>query len=234
MNLVLTAEQRVQNLELPKKYKKDKNLGDKFMVTARRSSEIISSAYEPINGGVALLERPSESAQANVQPAVKTDFSQEEARRKSNLEKLLNYDRYTEQVAETENATEEVVDMVSSLSEDDIRPTSTTMQFGEDIDQITKDMSRADARAEEGSYQLNKKGKIVITLYALVVTVILALIVLNTGVLAKLSNSLENSERTLSQKQAEFSQLQTEIESMTSNEYVIDYAQNELGMVWGK
>ena len=202
------------------------------MVTARRSTDVISSSYEPAVGGVAVLERPQVEEQAT---AAKNAYSKEEERRKINLDRLLNYDRYAEVVGETsEVVTEQAVSapVTSALSDEDIRPTSTTMQFGEDIDQLTRDMSRTETIAQEG-YQLNKKGKIVVMLYALVVTVILALIVLNTGVLASLSTQTQQKSAELNQTVMQYESIQSEIENMTSSEYVKDIAMNEYGMVQG-
>jgi len=66
-------------------------------------------------------------------------------------------------------------------------------------------------------------------LYALVVTVILALIVLNTGVLATLSNTTQAKAAQLSATIAKYDALQTEIETITSSETIIEKAM-ELGM----
>ena len=204
------------------------------MVTTRRSAEIMNSTYEPCAAvaGVDLLDRPEVyQEQASVQDAVKT---QAEADRRRNLEKLLNYDRYTEQasavIAPEKEETEQV--QASALADEDIRPTSTTMQFGDDIDQIRREMNRAESKEHEG-YHLNGKGKIAITLYALAVTVILALIVLNTGVLASLSNVQDAKAAKLNETMTRYEAIQQEIEDMSSAEHIIDVAQNEYGMIMG-
>lgn len=202
------------------------------MVTARRSTDVISSAYEPAVGGIDVLERPRNYEQANVQPAVKTDYSEEEARRRNNLDKLLNYDRYTEQVADVAQTVADVVIEKNNINDEDIRPTSTTMQFGEDIDQITKEMNRKETESQEG-YQFTKKGKVAVMLYALVVTVILALIVLNTGVLATLSNQSAQKAEQLNATIEKYDALQQEIASITDSDYILDVAQNQYGMVKG-
>ncbi|MBE5733671.1 MAG: hypothetical protein E7347_01315 [Clostridiales bacterium] len=198
------------------------------MVTTTRRSTEVSSAYQPANGGVGLLERPVNYGEyASTSPAVseisEQELEEQKAKRQNNLQKLMNYDRYSEQVAvevETEKA---------SLADEDIRPTSTTMQFGDDID-IRKEMNRAQDKNEDG-YYLNKKGKLVVTLYALVVTVILALIVMNTGVLASLSAKTDAKSAELSATVAKYEAIQSEIDAMTSPDYVIDVAQNQYGMI---
>ena len=207
-----------------------------MVTTTRRSSEI-SSTYEPAKGGVALLERPSSYSEcASAMPVIKEDMSEEKARRQSNLDKLLNYDRYSEvqaSIAEAESKQQEtVVNVIDSatLAEEDIRPTSTTMQFGDDIDQIRREINQKQEVASE-TYHLNKKGKVVISLYALVVTVILALIVLNTGVLAKLSNVTKAKAEKLNATIARYDALQAEISAMTDSDYIISVAENQYGMV---
>ena len=201
------------------------------MITARRSTE--SSIYEPAKGGVDLLERPRSYEEfASTAPAVEEDFTEEQAKRHDNLKKLMNYDRYNEQMSQTAVVDEvaQVTVETASLAEEDIRPTSTTMQFGEDIDQIRKEMNVKPV-VEADSYQLNKKGKIVVTLYALVVTVILALIVLNTGVLAGLNRTTEAKAVELNVAVARYNAIQSELDAISNSDYIINVAQNQYGMV---
>lgn len=192
------------------------------MVTTRRSTEQ-SNSYEngSANGGVQLLERP-----VMRETSVQTE-TQEQAkeRMQRNLNKLLNYDRYAEQ-----EISEQVVENVEmNLSEEDIRPTSTTMQFGEDIDQIREEMRKAE-QVEEPNYHLNNKGKIVAILYSLAVTIILALIVLNTGVLSSLS--AQNAQKTaeLNQAMNQYKAIQNQIEEVSSNQSVMEWAESN-GMI---
>ena len=214
------------------------------MVTTRRSAETVESVYGQSNsmGGVGLLERNvprsySEFAQA---PLAEENLDAAKERMQKNLDRLLNYDRYSEQdsVAVTEEieAIETVASQEVSLADEDIRPTSTTMQFGDgDIDQIYKEMNRQQTYEEESAsgYKLNKKGKLVLVLYALAVTVILALIVINTGVLARLSNTNQAKAAELSATIEKYDVLRSEIDSISDSDYIIDVAQNEYGMVKG-
>ena len=199
------------------------------MITTRRSTESESFAYEPV-GGVSVLERPQSMVDyQEEQSQAKVNFSEEEAKRKSNLEKLLNYDRYSEQVNDQQVQT--IVDETVSLSDEDLRPTSTTMQFGEDIEHITNEMYKQEASQEQG-YRLNGKGTLVVMLYSLVVAVIMALIVLNTGVLATLSSTSSAKAKELANAQAQFNQIQMEIDQITSPEQVIESAK-DFGMIQG-
>jgi hypothetical protein len=154
-----------------------------------------------------------------------------------NLARLMNYDRYSEEIVDsvaTETIEEvEVVAQEQSFADEDIRPTSTTMQFGDgDIDQLKLDMKKNEDE-KSGEYHLNSKGKLVVVLYALVVTVILALITINTGVLASLSGVSEAKSIELDSKIQTYNAIQSEIESISNSEYIIDYAENQLGMIKG-
>ena len=196
------------------------------MVTTRRSTVVMNNSFENATnkGGVSLLERPEICDVGSIEK--NSDVSQSE-RMQQNLQKLLNYDRFNE-----ENMQQTVVDeAVKDFAEEDIRPTSTTMQFGdENLEQIREDMKVN--VIEETSYHLNTKGKIVVMLYSLVVTVILALIVLNTGILSRLSQTETAMANSVNTKVAEYNTLMSEIDSISSPDYIIESAQN-LGMSKG-
>ncbi len=201
------------------------------MVITRRSAEMVNSSYDSTStrGGVDLLERPRAMEQVEQTETEKNCVDQTE-RMQRNLYNLLNYDRFTEenmQVKEVEVSQETVV-----FSDEDIRPTSTTMQFGDDIEQIREEMKKSEVM-EEGSYHLNTKGKIAVILYSLVVTVILALIVLNTGLLATFSAKENAISASLEAKVMEYNQVMANVESISSPDYIMDIAQNEYGMVSG-
>ena len=206
------------------------------MVTTRRASANINCTYEPAVGGVGVLERPVSYAEYTAETT--STCSEEEAlRRRNNLNRLLNYDRYSEtvvdEVAPVEAQVEASQVTTNILNDEDIRPTSTTMQFGDDIDGITREMNLAiSGEKEEQSYHLNKKGKIVVLLYSLVVAVILALIVINTGVLAALSNTSTAKAEELSSTMAKYDTLKGELDSLSSPENIINKAQQDLGMIF--
>lgn len=201
------------------------------MVTTRRSTEETAFTNEHGSlGGISVLERPATYEEFIAEkPAIEENLESEKALRRKNLEKLLNYDRYSAEVKEVEEVEAEITTepVVCALSDEDIRPTSTTMQFGEDIDQIRHEMNMR----EEVKPSLNNRGKLAVTLYSLVVTVILALIVLNTGVLAKLSNITEAKTAELNTSIERYNAIQSEIESISNSEYIMDIAQNQFGMV---
>jgi cell division protein FtsB len=74
---------------------------------------------------------------------------------------------------------------------------------------------------------------VVVVLYSLVVTVILALIVLNTGLLANLSEVKAAKAEELSQVMQEYDALTAEINDISSADYVSSVAENDFGMVKG-
>lgn len=206
------------------------------MVTTRRAStEITNSAYDRgTAGGVDVLERKAFSQTNEVASVAQEETIDEaRARMRGNLDMLLNYDRYSEQVVDSVEAPmldEARVAEPVDIQDEDIRPTSTTMQFGDgDVDQIYNEIQR-DNKEETSSYRLNGKGKLVVVLYALAVTVILALIIINTGVLASLSGTREAKATELNTKIEQYQQLSANIEDISTNDYIIEQAE-ELGMV---
>lgn len=213
------------------------------MVTTRRSStDITSSAFDcGTTGGVDVLERkPTASRNEFVNISKEETVDEARERMRGNLNMLLNYDRYSEEIVDSvatpviEEVPVEVAEQVSvvepvNLQDEDIRPTSTTMQFGDgDVDQMYNEMRKEEH--EESSYHLNGKGKLVVVLYALAVTVILALIIINTGILASLSGAKQAKTVELNNKIEQYQQLSANIEDISSNDYIIGQAE-ELGMI---
>lgn len=120
---------------------------------------------------------------------------------------------------------------VVTATDDDIRPTTTTMQFGEgDAEPVFDDMQRQKQEQSE-SYRLNGKGKLVVALYAIAVALILTLIVLNTGVLAVLTKNNVETVAKLSEKVAEYNSVVEEINAASAEEYIADIAENVFGMI---
>ncbi len=220
------------------------------MITTRRAENNNISAFgsESSRASVALLERKEPvSYKEYVAPETSNESAEEaRVRMQENLAKLLNYDRYSEQVqdqapavatveavetTETEASTADSIQEVSAFSEDDIRPTSTTMQFGDgDIEKLRLDMKKEEEQETGGKYRLNAKGKLVVILYALVLTVVMALIAINTGVLAKLSSNEEIVVAEANAKMQTLASIESEIENISSSEYISQKA-IEYGMI---
>ena len=104
------------------------------------------------------------------------------------------------------------------------------MQFGDgDVSQVYNDLEKSKEHKE--SYKLNGKGKLVVALYALAVTVILALIVLNTGLLKALDGQVSALTATYAEKSASLAAQTAEIEAISSDAYITELAENEFGMI---
>ena len=207
------------------------------MVTTRRTSTDTASSVldRSTSGGVDVLERRTPALDEFVNCESNETVDQAKARMRGNLDLLLNYDRYSETVVD--NAGSPVVEEIAStveetvaMQDEDLRPSTTTMQFGDavDADQIMNEMRREEK--EVTGYKLNAKGKLVVVLYSLAVAVILALIVINTGVLARLSGEKQAKAMQLNSEITQYQELSSNIESISGNEYVIGKAE-ELGMI---
>ncbi len=62
---------------------------------------------------------------------------------------------------------------------------------------------------------------------------ILALIVLNTNILATVSAERKSVSADLDAHMAQYNAIQTEIDSISNPDYIIDVAENQYGMVKG-
>ncbi len=199
------------------------------MLTTRRNTGSSESG-----SAIDVLERRNPSMFEETESRESLDAEREKMHRNLNL--LLYGDTAEQEVTETaEEVAEDTAPEIQAeaRSDDDIRPTSTTMQFGDgDVSNVYNDMERSKEQ-EKTSYKLNGKGKFVVALYALTVMVILALIVLNTGVLASLKRTNEARVETLNSRIAEYNALTERIDAISADDYVVSVAQNEYGMVKG-
>lgn len=204
------------------------------MITTRRSDGFVNT--ENARGGVDVLERKTLTNSEAV-PAREESMEEAKARMQRNLDRLLNYDRYSEMEAEAQaNAVitdapiiEQVAEPVAH-SDEDIRPTTTTTQFIDGDPQIFNDAEKS-KEDRKSAYKLNSKGKLVVVLYALVVTVILALIVLNTGVLKSLSKDITALDETYRAQVSAIAAQQAEIAEISSDAYISEIAESEFGMI---
>ena len=212
------------------------------MVTTRRDEKTTTYSQSQRGSAIDLLERKVPSYSAITEDRVEESLEEAKERMQKNLDKLLNYDRYTEmgyvqdiemassvvpEISETATVSESPV----AFSDEDIKPTTTTLQFGDgEVDKVYDDMQRQ-KESQKSSYRLNGAGKLVVVLYSLAVTVILALIILNTGVLASLRSGNEAKASVLDEKVAEYQMLSEKIDALSSNERVIDIAENDYGMI---
>lgn len=184
---------------------------------------------EGVTGGTATLDRAVRAQEV----APKDDRAEEVERRRKNLERLLHYEVYEErEVAEETPVVSQTTALEASVNDEDIRPSTTTMQFGDgEVEEMFNEMPSE--TEEKSSYKLTLRGKVAIALYSVAVVIIMALIVLNTGVLAKLSSSTEIAQAELNALSAQVEVQQAEIASISDDAYVLESAQ-KLGMKLGE
>ena len=204
------------------------------MVTTRRSAESSYQTFGERKTNVALLEReyvPSSYEEfVGAERKEQVNFDEEKLIRQRNLEKLLNYDRYSETFADEPVVATATAQPVEMMSEEDIRPTSTTMQFGDsDVDQMYQEL-RQEKEQVRDSHKLNAKGKFILVLYALAVTVIMALIIVNTGVLSRLSADNQVKQAQLDSIVSEYNQVHSQYENDITDSVVAERAE-QLGMI---
>lgn len=168
----------------------------------------------------------------DVQTALQYAAQVKEAQRLAELQ-AEEEAKAAEQAAIAESQAQAQIQEVApeAYEEDDVHPTSTTMQFGVgETESVIKDLTKT-RESEKSSYKLNAKGKIVVALYAVAVMVILALIVINTGVLASLKRSNAALADDVAAVAAEYDRLIAEIDTVSSDDYVINAAENIYNMV---
>ncbi len=209
------------------------------MLTVRRSTNEVNSFSDyTANGGVALLEKNQVKTYEDT-TLDNESFEQAKERMQRNLDRILNYDKYaTEEISMTQSSVATPIQEVEPTTEveinqcdEDIRPTSTTMQFGDgDIEQMRNEMNRAEEKESTG-FRLNSKGKMVVILYALAMAVIMTLIVINTGILTRLGNANAQKAQVIESQVAQLESISAEIENVSNSDYTIDYAENVLGMI---
>lgn len=222
------------------------------MITTRRSQSEITN--ERTN--VATLERevPTSFNEYLVKDAVNEadDLKvSERARISQNLDLLMNYEKYLDQKEEPVKAeapvkakaeapaapyfaperaqTVEIPEKTAAA--EDLKPSSTTMQFTEtDMDTLYQDLQQEE---ESKGYYLNAKGKLMIVLYALVVVAIMALIIINTSVLSALNLSFREKSENLAALQSRYEEMNRELDEISSDEHVIEIAEDEYNMIKG-
>ena len=84
---------------------------------------------------------------------------------------------------------------------------------------------------EKSRFSMTAKGKLLMCVYAIVVVVVLALIIINTSVLNSLDASVAEREAELNAYRTEAQLLKEEIETLTSEESIMERAEQDVGMV---
>lgn len=161
-------------------------------------------------------------------------------RTRKNLEYIMNYDRYI--ATEREEAVARVADAETDVVKDeviapekeeaevkleDIEPSSTTMQF---LNESTTELMGDIKKEKKEAFHLTRKAKVMIALYAFAVTVIMALIVLNTTVLGNLSGMIKHKTSEYQSLKTSYEQVMDELENVSDKETIAEKA-TEFGMI---
>lgn len=107
----------------------------------------------------------------------------------------------------------------------DASPSQTTMQYL----YVNEDFEEDEAQDTRKSYKISPRGKIMITVYALVVATIIALIAMNARVLRSMEESIEETQGAVESLIKHTQMLGEELEYVSS-EKVISQKAIELGM----
>lgn len=107
----------------------------------------------------------------------------------------------------------------------DVTPSATTMQFTYENDDFEED----EVQDTQRSYKISPRGKIMITVYALVIATIIALIAMNAKVIKSMERSIQEKEQAVASLAMQTQALSQEL-SYVSSEEVISQKAIELGM----
>ena len=125
---------------------------------------------------------------------------------------------------------DEAAEAYAEEENEDLAPTATTIQYR------TEQRARDDKRTvveEKRGHAMTMQGKLLMAVYAVVVVVILALIIINTSVLRTIDASIADRRADLAAATAYAEELQEDIDYLTDSETIINRAEEELGMVRG-
>lgn len=206
------------------------------MITTKRSGS--ETSFSQSKSSVAVLEKSISSRDGFVSvPAKEESAAEASARMRENLQKLLNYDRYSETVKDSaptiektieSERVEEVQIQENSYVDEDIRPTSTTMQFGDEADADIRNEVVSTKTEENHSFKLSLKGKIVIALYSVVVALVFALIIINTTMLARVRNDVSLKQEQFARTQTEYQLSEERLQELESQ---VPQKAEEMGMI---
>lgn len=103
----------------------------------------------------------------------------------------------------------------------DLTPTATTIQYRTEL---YRDEQQSTVEEKKGA--LTAKGKLLMAIYAIVVVVVLALIIVNTSVLKTLDGEMAAREAQLSEAVARYESLQNDIEVAKSEETIRNWGES--------
>lgn len=204
------------------------------MITTRRE------VSDKLNTYVTEQDRNLAANSTFAERAMSGETVSDAERTRKNLEYIMNYDRYI--ATEREEAVARVADADTAVVKDeviapekeeadvkleDIEPSSTTMQF---LNESTTELMGDIKKEKKEAFHLTRKAKVMIALYAFAVTVIMALIVLNTTVLGNLSGMIKHKTSEYRSLKTSYEQVMDELENVSDEETIAEKA-TEFGMI---
>ena len=123
------------------------------------------------------------------------------------------------------------VDARREVLNEDVMPSSTTMQFEKENTEVYEDLrfKNINKQKQEKNYKINTKAKLLVAVYSLVVATILSLIVINSRMLKNLDNSIDNYSSQVASLNQEYTQVMEELGDVMSDDTIIEKA-IEMGM----
>ena len=164
---------------------------------------------------------------------VKTDaLEKEDARERQYAKDATNLDKILgmQDADDTKILGEKIRTPLKEVDEDLI-PSSTTMQFESDEDNdIYEEVRPKNETDLQKKYKINTKGKVLIAVYALVIATILSLIVINSRMLRSLDNSISGYTGKITELTEQYTNVNAELDYVKSDEVIIEKAE-AMGMV---
>ncbi len=119
---------------------------------------------------------------------------------------------------------------VEYVEEKDDMPSITTMQFTNKSVNPLQDYRPSNETDSGKEYKINARGKVLVTVYALVILTIFALIVLNTRLLKSMDTTISQKQAKLQELKAQSQVLSDELDFVSSDEE-IERKAIEMGMI---
>ncbi len=145
------------------------------------------------------------------------------------LERLLNYEKYSTVQEDVEDyavldETEEVDNL--ELTKEDLLPSSTTLQFeGENS------VEKFQKRENYVSKGIRSTGKLLIVAYCVLVSIVMALIIVNTGIINSLDSTSTQKQEMLEDIKGQYMSVISEIDYTNSEEFIVKTAEEAYNMV---
>jgi len=153
-----------------------------------------------------------------------------------NYKRLLNFNK--EKAAQNNSAQTEKVERPIKIEniqidEEEIKPTSTTMQFI-DMDKNAFELKKEVHESNQVSFKITTKAKIMFCVYAIVILTLFTLIILNTRALKSLNTEISDMQTQVTVMEETKDKLINDLNIVSSEDTIKQRAEDILGMVESK